>query len=128
MNFVERDSVPHVDKEHGTSIWYYIFPEHEIHYNEMQPKTTQPWHHHVKTDESIFIIKGRLRISWLEHEKQYNKDLDPGTVIRIEDSVHTVSNPTDDTSTFIVFKFVPRGENLHDLIKNDKVLDQLFDI
>ncbi len=125
MNFIERGSTPHINKEHGTSIWYYIFPEHEIHYNEMQPNTTQPWHHHVRTDESIFIIKGRLRISWFDHEKQYSKDLDQGTVIRIEDSVHTVSNPTDDVSTFIVFKFVPRGEDLHDLIKNDKVLDQV---
>lgn len=124
MNFIEKGSVPHINKEHGTNIWYYIFPEHEIHYNEMQPNTTQPWHHHEKTDESIFIISGKLRISWCDGEEQFSRDLGPSTVVRVENSVHTVSNPTNKVSTFVVFKFVPRGKDLHDLIKNDKVLDE----
>ena len=126
MNFIERGSVPHVDKKYGTSIWYYIFPEHEIHYNEMQPNTTQPWHHHEQTDESIFVLEGTLRINWLDEQGEVlTQDIGPGTVARIEHFVHTVTNPTQEISKFLVFKFVPTGSDKHELIKNDKVLDQV---
>ena len=124
MKFIERDSVPHQDKKHGTSIWYYIFSEHEIHYNEIQPNTVQPWHHHQQTDESIFVLEGKIRVVWLnESGKETEQDVTPGTVVRVENSVHTLSNHTQEIARFLIFKFVPTGIDKHELIKNDKVLD-----
>lgn len=124
MKFIERDSIPHVDKKHGTSIWYYIFPEHEIHYNEIQPGAVQPWHHHIQTDESIFVLEGKLRISWLdENGRKTHQEVYPGTMIRVENSIHTLSNPTQEIARFLVFKFVPTGIDKHELIKGDKILD-----
>lgn len=124
MQIIERGKVPHVAKDHGTDTWYYIFPEHEVHYNEIGPKAIQPWHHHKKTEEDIFVITGVLRVSWLTGEGEKKEvDVGPGTLVRAGTSVHTISNPTSGISTFLVFKFVPQGINQHELIKNDKVLD-----
>lgn len=126
MEFIERELVPHIEKEHGTSIWYYIFPEHEIHYNEIQPRAVQPWHHHEQTDESIFVLEGELRISWLDEKgEKINQIATPGTVIRIGNSVHTLSNLSQEITRFLVFKFVPTGSSKHELIKGDKILDQV---
>lgn len=126
MKFIEKDSVPHIDKENGTNVWYYVFPEHEIHYNEIQPGTVQPWHHHEQIDENIFVFEGKLRIDWLDKSgEKINMTVNPGTVIRVEKSIHTLSNPTQEIARFLVFKFMPTGSDKHELIKGDKVLDQV---
>jgi hypothetical protein len=53
----------HVDKEEGTSVDYFLFPEYEIHYNEVKPGVTQLWHHHPRIMEyyyrtTLYIVNG----------------------------------------------------------------------
>lgn len=33
-------------KPNGTDVYYYIFPEHEIHYNVIKAHAKQEWHYH----------------------------------------------------------------------------------
>ncbi len=47
-------------RPNGTDVYYYIFPEHEIHFNVIKAHTKQEWHSHSLVDENIFVIKGTL--------------------------------------------------------------------
>lgn len=121
MEIIKKNDVPFVQKEHGTDTRYYIFPEHEIHFNTIKPNTTQPWHAHKKVDENILVTKGTIHVLW--HDKdgnEQNAEAAEGTLIRVGDSMHTIANQSSEHSEFIVFRFIPQGINRHEQIKNDK--------
>src|SRR5258708_29484565 len=108
MKIVNQSQAVHVDKEEGTSVDYYMFPEYEIHYNEVKPGVTQLWHHHPTISESLFIIEGELEAHWEDqnHIKQATV-VKRGDVIGVENTPHTFINSSKNTVKFVVFRFVP---------------------
>lgn len=114
----------HVDKEEGTAVDYYLFPEYEIHYNEVKPGVTQLWHHHPRISETLYIIDGKLESHWQDADGQTKMQVvTKGDVIEVEDTPHTFKNTGDSVVKFVVFRFVPDGNDKSEIIKNDKVLD-----
>lgn len=47
-----QDSI-FVAKENGTHTNYFLFPEYEIHYNQIHPHTVQEWHYHQYIERSF---------------------------------------------------------------------------
>jgi quercetin dioxygenase-like cupin family protein len=128
MKIHSKSSAIHIDKKEGSSVNYYIFPEYELHYNEIKPGTVQGWHHHPTITETLFVIEGEIEAHWVNElgEKQ-QKTVTVGDVIEVEDTPHTFINCSNRIVKFVVFRFVPTGEDKHELIKNDKVLDPHLD-
>jgi len=125
MKVISKKAAIHVDKEEGTLVDYYIFPEYEIHYNEVKPGVTQLWHHHLKIWETIFMIEGELEAHW--RDELGNKQsiiVKKGDVIEVENSPHTFINSSKEIVKFLVHRFVPTGEDKREIIKRDKVLDE----
>lgn len=124
MKITHRSDAIHVDKEEGSSVDYYMFPEHEVHYNEIKPGTIQLWHHHSRILETIFVIEGEIETHWLDEKGQKQvQTVATGDVVQVENTPHTFINSNSKTVKFVVFRFVPSGENKSEIIKNDKVLD-----
>lgn len=124
MKILNKSEAIHVDKEEGTSVDYYIFPEYEIHFNEVRPGVVQLWHHHPNIWETLYILEGELEAHWEDSRgvKQM-QTIKKGDVIEVEDTPHTFANSSQEISRFIVFRFVPTGEDKREVIKSDKVLD-----
>jgi uncharacterized cupin superfamily protein len=119
----KSDSV-FVDKKTGTKVNYYIFPEFEIHANEVAPHSQQDWHHHTKIEEVILVHSGELTALTQDSDKKIKEEvLHSGDVIRVGSSVHTFANKGDETVLYSVFRYVPDGTDKHELIKNDKYPD-----
>lgn len=115
----------HVDKEEGTSVDYFLFPEYEIHYNEVKPGVTQLWHHHPRIWETLFMIEGELEAHWRDDAGEKTMQVvSKGDVIEVEDTPHTFINSSQKVVKFVVFRFVPDGEDKREVIKNDNVLDE----
>jgi uncharacterized cupin superfamily protein len=112
-------------KPDGTRITYYVFPEYEIHFNEVPPNTAQPWHHHDIIEETIYIISGEVEVHWIEDDKKKIQKLYSGNIARVENSPHTLVNSSDTTVTFLVVRFVLSGKNRTEVFKSDKHLDQI---
>ena len=119
--FLNRDAI-HVDKENGTAVDYFIFPEFEIHRNCISPHSVQEWHFHSKIEEVILVTQGELVLSYLENGVPKRQPVTEDTIIRVKNSIHTFSNETDFPCYFTVFRFVPDGIDKRELIKQDKVL------
>lgn len=109
-------------REDGTAISYYIFPEYEVHYGELPPGITQPWHHHEIINETLFVTEGKVLLHYLKDGIRTEQEVLPGDVVQVGDTPHTFSNPYQDTCKMVAFRFVPDGEDKHETIKNDKVL------
>lgn len=107
-------------KPDGTYVTYYIFPEYEIHYNELPPKTEQQWHYHKLIEETIYIIEGELEIHWVDNAKKEIEKVSPGDIVRVEKTQHTLLNNSDKVSKFIVFRLILSGNDKRKIIKNDK--------
>lgn len=127
MKITRREDAIAVDKGNGTSVRYYIYPEYEIHYNEILAGTFQQWHHHEVIEETLYIITGALEAHWRDAEgnSQFDK-LGPGDVIRVGSLPHTFANTSESTATFMVVRTVPDGRDKREIIKNDKVLDEPY--
>ncbi|PIR62458.1 MAG: cupin [Candidatus Pacebacteria bacterium CG10_big_fil_rev_8_21_14_0_10_42_12] len=125
MKIISQNQAIHVDKEEGTSVDYYLFPEYEVHYNEVKPGVVQLWHHHSNISETLFIIEGEIEAHWLNKASiKQNQLVKKGDLIEIENTPHTFINSSNGLARFIVFRFVPTGEDKSEIIKGDKVLDQ----
>lgn len=109
-------------REDGTNISYYIFDEYEVHYGELLPDITQPWHHHAIINETLYVIEGKILLHFLEDGGKKQQEVVPGNVVQVEDTPHTFSNPFKATCKMVAFRFVPDGVNKQEVIKNDKVL------
>ena len=115
----------HAEKPDGTRIKYYLFPEYEIHYNEIPPGTVQVLHHHEQIEETLLILNGELEVLWRNDKmEEQTATLRKGDVIRTEKTPHTFANKSADVVSFAVFKFVPSGINRRELLKRDKIIDQ----
>ena len=110
-------------KDDNTEVVYQIFPEFEIHYNKLPPKSRQLWHHHQKIKEIICITSGSMTAFWKENNKEISKIVNVSDTINVENSPHTFENKFDQECRFIVFRFVPQGKDQREIIKNDKYLD-----
>ena len=120
MQIISRSAGILVEKKEGTRVVYHIFPEFEIHYNEVPPGTTQAWHHHDVIEEVLYILSGELEAHWKEEGKAFKQIVKVGDVVRVENTPHTFINPSNSLATFVVFRFVPDGTDKRCIIKNDK--------
>jgi len=39
MKIIKKKEALNVKKPNGPEVWYYLFPEYEVHYNEQPPHT-----------------------------------------------------------------------------------------
>lgn len=118
----EKDSV-YVRKDTGTEVNYYIFDEAEIHLNKMMPHTIQEWHFHEQIDETILITKGSLLCRYVDgNDEERSCYAAKNEIVRVYNSVHTFENDTDETTEFVVFRFVPDGTDKKELMKRDKIV------
>ncbi len=122
MKIIDRNKAIYVKKPEGIKVWYYLFPEYEIHYNEQPPHTTQTWHFHKKIHETIFIIGGELKVYWEDDSSTKNRKLSAGDLVETQNSNHTFKNDTDNVVRFLVLKQVLSGENKSNILKNDKIV------
>lgn len=120
-----EDSIS-VVKDNRTRVNYFIFNEYEIHLNTIPSGAVQEWHFHSKLEESILILTGELLLSWQDQGQFYNQLLKEGTIVRVKDSVHTFSNTSSRDTTFVVFRFIPDGQDKRELIKNDKTIVKII--
>lgn len=125
VEITRRTDSSFVDKENGTRVNYYLFPEFEIHSNTIAANTEQEWHHHTKIEEILFITGGTLTSRWLEANVIHEATLQPGDMIRVGASVHTFANRTKEEAYFLVFRYVPDGHDKHEIIKNDRFADKV---
>jgi uncharacterized cupin superfamily protein len=123
MKITQSQDVPHVTKPEGTDVCYYLFKDHEVHYNDQAPHTTQTWHHHEKIWETLYIIEGELMAQWRDNGEEKSQTVKAGDLIETERTPHTFSNDSDTVVRFLVIKRLPSTDDLSDILKNDKVLD-----
>ncbi len=124
VEIVRRTQAIDVDKGEGTKVSYYIFAEYELHFNEIAPGTVQQWHHHEAIEETVLVLKGELEVRWRNRGTTKCETIGSGDVVRVGRSVHTFANVADEDATFVVFRLVLSGEDKHEKIKNDKVVDE----
>lgn len=123
MKTIKQADVLHVKKPEGTEVWYYLFDEYEIHYNEQRPGTTQTWHHHERIWETLYIIEGELTAQWREYGKLHKRVVRAGDVIETENTPHTFTNHTEKPAKFLVLKQKLSGENKRAILEGDKFID-----
>jgi quercetin dioxygenase-like cupin family protein len=121
MKIIRKSESKFVEKENGTKVNYYLFPEYELHYNEIPPRSEQDWHRHEKLSETVFIIDGELTAKWMESGKEKSEKVLTGDLIESENSSHTYKNESNNIAKFIVIKRVPKGEDNSEIFKNDKI-------
>lgn len=124
MNIVRSTDVNHVGKPEGTSVWYYLFNDYEVHYNDQAPNTTQTWHHHERISETLYIIEGQLTAKWREGDNEKSTVVRAGDLIETEKSPHTFCNDTDQIVRFLVIKRVSDEMDYRGVFKTDKVVDE----
>lgn len=120
MQIVRKKDATNVSRPGGTSIWYYLFDEYELHYNEIMPGVTQEWHWHETIEEVIYIISGQMLVAWIQDGKQRREALREGDLVRSGTSIHTFINTHEDITRFVVFKLVLEGRNKREVFKTDK--------
>lgn len=123
MQIILRNTGILVEKEEGTKVIYHIFPEFEIHYNEVPAGTKQTWHYHNIIEEVLYIFSGELEVHWKEKDKAFNQTVKIGDVVRVENTPHTFVNSSNNPAIFVVFRFVPDGIDKRHIIKKDKYSD-----
>ena len=110
-------------KENKTSVSYYIFNEYEIHTNTIPPDSIQEWHYHSVIEETILVTRGQMTFSWKDDDGAVREQiLQKGDLVRVGASVHTFSNHSGQDTDFVVFRFVPDGQDKRRQIKTDKTV------
>lgn len=125
MEIIKRSQGISVRKQDGTDVIYYIFLEYEIHHNEVPLNTVQQWHSHNVIEETIYLISGELEVHWFENGKKVFQTLYPGDIVRVENTPHTFINSSTSVATFLVIRLVLTGKDNRELIKNDKLLQEV---
>lgn len=119
---IECEDAIFVEKEDGTKVKYFIFPEFEVYLNQIVPSIVQRWHVHQKIEEIIVVIEGEIRVETIKHGGIDTKDCKMGDLIRTNRSIHRISNMKTIDAKFVVFRFVPQDEDNREVIKADKVV------
>jgi uncharacterized RmlC-like cupin family protein len=123
MKIISRGDGHFTKKSDGTEVVYHVFSEFEIHYNELPPATIQQWHHHNIIEEVLYIISGKVEAMWHENGEARVQTVTTGDIVRVQNTPHTFTNPTNETATLVVFRFVPTGGDKREIFLNDKHLD-----
>lgn len=123
MKIYHKKDTISVSKPEGLDVKYYLFNEYEIHYNEQKPNSTQVWHHHEKTWETIYIIEGEFLVKWRINAEEKSETLKAGDLVETERNPHTFINNSDKSVKFLVIKQILSGKNKREILKTDKVLD-----
>ncbi|MCR5493698.1 MAG: cupin domain-containing protein [Streptococcus sp.] len=110
-----------VEKDNGTKVNYFLYPEFEIHQNVLPANTIQDWHKHQAIEEIIVPTKGNVTIQVLEDNAVRTYTANCGEVLRVKQSIHRIIGDVKEKTEFIVFRFVPTGSDQSDKIKHDKV-------
>ncbi|WP_039690937.1 cupin domain-containing protein [Streptococcus equinus] len=110
-----------VEKDNGTKVNYFLYPEFEIHQNVLPANTIQDWHKHQAIEEIIVPTKGNVTIQVLEDNAVRTYTANCDEVLRVKQSIHRIIGDDKEETEFIVFRFVPTGSDQSDKIKNDKV-------
>lgn len=110
-----------VEKDNGTKVNYFLYPEFEIHQNVLPANTVQDWHKHQAIEEIIVPTKGNVTIQVLEDNAIKTYTANCGEVLRVKQSIHRIIGDDKEETEFIVFQFVPTGSDQSDKIKHDKV-------
>lgn len=110
-----------VEKDNGTKVNYFLYPEFEIHQNVLPANTIQDWHKHQAIEEIIVPTKGNVTIQVLEDNAVRTYTANCGEVLRVKQSIHRIIGDVKEETEFIVFRFVPTGSDQSDKIKHDKV-------
>lgn len=120
--FTPQDSIS-VDKSNGTHTNYFLFPEYEIHYNQISPHTVQEWHYHQYIEEVLVIISGEITCRWYdEHGQIISFNAHKNDIIQVGNAIHTIENTTNTIAEFIVFRLILDGNNKQSQLKSDKVI------
>ncbi|MBL1224524.1 cupin domain-containing protein [Enterococcus sp. BWR-S5] len=109
-----------VKKSEGTEVNYFLYPEFEVHRNSLPSGVIQEWHAHTQVEEVIVCTKGSFIIETIENQKLISTCVEQGDVARVRNSVHRLRNDEENSAEFIVFRFLPDGEEKQEQIKRDK--------
>ncbi|WP_164682597.1 cupin domain-containing protein [Streptococcus hyointestinalis] len=110
-----------VEKDNGTKVHYFLYPEFEIHQNVLPANTVQDWHKHQAIEEIIVPTKGSVTIQVLEEDVIKDYTVHCGDVLRVKKSIHRIISDKQEDVAFTVFRFVSTGKDQSEIIKNDKV-------
>lgn len=108
-----------ITKENGTKVGYFLFDKFEVHTNVIPGGCVQDWHIHNKIEEIIIINEGTLLLEWIDAGVMKQK-VKTGEIIRMNNSIHRISNEEKSEAKCTIFRFISPEENQADRIKNDK--------
>ncbi len=111
MKIVKKSDAIHLQKPEGIEVWYYLFPEYEIHINNQDPQTTQAWHYHEKIDETVVVLDGEITIKWKEDGVLHEEALYSGDLVKMERTNHTFENKSDRIARLMCVKQVLSGKD-----------------
>lgn len=110
-----------VEKDNGTKVNYFLYPEFEIHQNVLPANTIQDWHKYQAIEEIIVPTKGNVTVQVLEDNAVRTYNANCGEVLRVKQSIYRIIGDVKEETELIVFRFVPTGSDQSDKIKHDKV-------
>lgn len=121
IDITRQASAISVTKSSGTQVDYYLYPEFEIHVNILPAGVVQDWHKHQQLDENIIVTSGEITVEYLENGHVSSQTIQENDVLRVKRSIHRLLNQSSEPAQFIVFRFVPTGQEQSELMKQDKV-------
>lgn len=121
IEITRQTSAISVTKSSGTQVDYYLYPEFEIHVNILPAGVVQDWHKHQQLDENIIVTSGEITVEYLENGHVSSQTVQENDVLRVKRSIHRLLNQSSEPAQFIVFRFVPTGQEQSELMKQDKV-------
>ncbi|NLH34871.1 MAG: cupin domain-containing protein [Lactococcus chungangensis] len=121
IEIARQTSAISVTKSSGTQVAYYLYPEFEIHVNILPAGVVQDWHKHVQLDENVIVTSGEITVEYLENGHVSSQTIQKNDVLRVKRSIHRLLNQSSEPAQFIVFRFVPTGQEQSELMKQDKV-------
>lgn len=67
-----------------------------------EPGASSGWHHHGEHETSLYVVEGRMRLSWGPGGTE-EQDAGPGEFVHVPAwTVHRESNPADERSTAVI--------------------------
>ncbi|MTD37646.1 cupin [Erwinia sp. CPCC 100877] len=116
---VNKKQALSVTKENGTEVSYFLFDKFEVHTNVIPVNCIQDWHAHQLIEEIIVLNKGSLLLEWLTDGLK-RKKVSTGEVIRMNNSIHRISNEDQVTAECTIFRFVSPSAPQAAEIQSDK--------
>jgi quercetin dioxygenase-like cupin family protein len=116
---VNKEQALTVTKENGTEVAYFLFDKFEVHTNVIPAQCIQDWHAHQIIEEIVVLTKGTLLLEWLAEELQ-SKKVSTGEIIRMNNSIHRISNVDQEPAECTIFRFVSPKSSQAEAIKEDK--------